>query len=83
MFFSRWHYSASFWFLLSQLLLPTFEDLHVPPSIASVQGVAETLVVAAATSEGHGCLAVAGVTVITGFAAAAAEAQRWLIPQLH
>ena len=31
MIFSRWHYSASFWFFLAVLPLATFENLHFLP----------------------------------------------------
>ena len=69
LFFSRWCYSTSFWFLLPELPLTVFEDLHVAPSSTSIQGVTSTLVVALCASGGHWCLAVAGVPAVTGFTA--------------
>ena len=67
--FSRWCHIASFGVFLPELPLAIFEDLHVPPSMASLWSVASTFVIAACASGGHWCLAVDGIAVITGFAA--------------
>ena len=53
LFFSRWHYSASVWFLLPKLPMAIFEDLHVPLSTTSIRGVAITLITTTCTSERH------------------------------
>ena len=51
--FSRWHYSTSFCFLLPELPLAIFKDLHIPLSTASIWGLAGTLVVSTYPSRGH------------------------------
>ena len=68
LFFSRSCYCISFWFLLPELPLVILEDLYFPSFLASIQGVVGTLIITTCTSEGHWCLAIAGVTVVIGFA---------------
>ena len=56
MFFSRWCYSTSFWFLVPELPPAILEDLHLPSSFASARGITGSHIITACVSGVVGAL---------------------------